>query len=227
MSTDDKTLNAFVRLSNCILNKKFANLENFERFNLVSLMDNGLLEIMFKDFPLEQQFYLINNAIDLRCRDKDQWTVLHHTIRYGNCAITSYLMGRLEMEDLEAENSFGWRPIHLAVMYCTDIAVRMIKKGVEINCPTHDGFYPIHLALRYTRSKRVYDAFLERPDIDLDVEDEQAWRPIHYAIRHNQIDFLRQNRNRLDIHSVTKTGKSVSDFAMRFLTPTERMELNL
>jgi len=163
----------------------------------------------------------------LTCRDKEQWTPLHHTIRYGKCAVSAYLMGRLEKSDLEAVNHLGWRPIHLAVMYCPEIAVRLVVQGVEINSPTLDGFYPIHLALRYTRSKRVFQAFLARADLDLEATDAEGWRPIHYAIRHSQIEFLKDIRNRVDCRAVTDTGKTVAEFASRYLTPDERIELNL
>lgn len=55
------------------------------------------------------------------------------------------------LEQINGDN--GWRCIHYACCYESknpDIIKYLIEKGVNLEIPTSDGEYPIHLACRYS-----------------------------------------------------------------------------
>jgi ankyrin repeat protein len=252
----DQSIEAFVRLSNCILNRKYEKLENFHSFNLVPLMKNDLLTIILTEFPIKSQLYFIDNIVDYGVRDAESWNLLHHVIRYSRPEVTEHLLKKKvvncnghntdrrnplhfalqhcphekvgnriirtitdSIDDLEASDVNGWRAIHFAVVYCREEIVELLlSKGVTIDCATNDGFYPIHLAIRYG-DNGVAECMTKHNGCDLEKQDGAGWRPIHYALRYDEENLTRELMSKVDIKAKTAVGQSIADFAVRYASP--------
>lgn len=176
---------------------------------------------------------------------------LHHAVRIGDMAITKLLLSH--NADVDAENAFGWRSVHLAIAYGHTAIVElllnsgasaeeklgkssvnkkethnMIVSGMlaEARWPYPDS-WPLHLAIEYGRND-IAQLLLSK-GVKTESTCAENWRPLHHTAFGGNIALTEQLLERnANVHVVTSEGKTalqLSQFRIATgLEPSQRAD---
>lgn len=88
------------------------------------------------------------------------------------------------------DNEFN-QPLHLA---CTSGKAEMVKilflNGADPNAVKLSDISPLHIAARDGHVE-IADVLLQNPNLDINVNDEHLFTPLHYAARHNRVIMIK------------------------------------
>jgi ankyrin repeat protein len=121
--------------------------------------------------------WLDKNPQDLNAPIGDGYSALHVACLFGHEILVSYLLDRHALVNLNAENTSGATPLHIAVMFrdtdiASRIATRLIDNGAELNAIQKGGQTPLHHAVARGSLKLV--KLLVTAGADPFLKDEQG-----------------------------------------------------
>jgi len=100
---------------------------------------------------------LLNNNVDILCKNKEQETVLH------------VLLGQVKHDILKTSK----------------LCKRFIEEGVDINAKDKNGQMAIHYIIRLNKTDeelcKLYDLWFSKSDVDLVSKDSTGCSPLEYA----------------------------------------------
>jgi hypothetical protein len=146
-----------------INNKQFDELLNYTNFDLTNnfeeLLKNCKNETILK--------YVIDNAIDLECKDNLGKRPIHYICQSSTLEMLKYIIDK--DVDLECKDFNGWRPIHYICQSSTlEMLKYIIDKKVNLECEDKGGMKPIHYICNYSTPKMI-KYFIDK-GVDLDYE---------------------------------------------------------
>lgn len=97
-------------------------------------------------------------------------------------------------EAANAQNQYGWTPLHMAACHGTVEIVDMLcggKSEVAVNVKNNIGRTPLHLAASpcdrtHQHDPKVVELLLSRTDVAVNVQDEDGESPLHCAARYGK-----------------------------------------
>ncbi len=187
--------------------------------------------------------------VDIECVTKEGHRPIHFVCRYSTIDMIQWFVDTTNCS-LEAETNEGNRPIHFVCRRSDIISGfdsekykrrsdrmddRMIKyivsNGVNICAATVDGMTPLHLVCKHSSSNIIryfIDLICERGSLDdLEAEDENNWRPIHYLCTRSIPEAI-QYLIGLEVNIVAETYEGYQPIHMlcHYLEEDDMMELN-
>ena len=138
--------------------------------------------------------FLTTSKVDLSLVNNKSKSVLHFALKYNDPAIIELIINKINL--LEKCDDMHWCPIHYAIRYSTSDIVRLLlEKNIDVNTePTLDMMQlPIHFVLRYCDSHNDTDIIFAiiNQTINLECQDIDGWRPIHYAVRYQPLPIIK------------------------------------
>jgi len=138
--------------------------------------------------------YLVDKGVNLECKNSEGMRPIHVICNTNtNIKVTSmklkYMNNRLlklkyiiDKVDLECEDNDNWRPIHYVSKYGSLAMLKcLIDKGVNLECGTNYGDFPLHLICDREKSFRLCEYIINK-GVNLECENTAKYRPIHIAI---------------------------------------------
>jgi ankyrin repeat protein len=154
-------------------------------------------------------------ACDAEKRDVDGRTALHLAAEMGDLDVIGRLLhGKAKVS---AKDKMGWRPLHVAVVYDREDAVKEFigdnKKAANFrDC---NGQMPLHLAAKRSSSKEVLKHLIT--DVNIDMKDDHGYTPLCLAVLANcskSVETLLAAN--ADAGVPTKDGRTALDLALEF-----------
>ena len=154
---------------------------------------------------------------------------LHLAARGGSAVITNALL--LKKADVNAEDKFGWQPLHIAIAYgYTELVEQLMKSGAKIEEKLgstsykkaqtqtflesgywaearwpHPGSRPLHLSTEYERED-ITRILIEK-GAKVDSECSKDWRPLHHAAFNGSVSSVELLLNSgAYVHAVNSDG---------------------
>lgn len=145
-----------VIVSQIIKKRKFNKLVKYKKFDLRELFKNKLLVRLLKNADDDIMEYVIDNIIDLEISNEHHknWHLIHYVTRYCGPRIIKLLISK--GVNMEAQTTFGWKPIHFMCRYNSvdndesiDLIKYVINMGIDLECETNDKWRPVHFVCAY------------------------------------------------------------------------------
>jgi len=116
---------------------------------------------------------------------------------------------------LEAANSFGETPLHLASYHGDRALIEfLVEKGAKLNSVSKEGSRPLHCALRKRQAKSA--KLLIRKGAAVDVADNEGVRPLHLAFKNNYVEVAQLLVEKgAEIEAATNDGLRPLHFAVK------------
>ena len=191
------------------MQKAIEFLLNYEREN--SDMDNNLIRVQDKSGHTPLHLAVIQNKIeatqlllgespDLTIADKDEMTVLHHSIRYTKSEIFGKLIASIPSTNyndplhvLNLRDKNGNTAINLAINEGVEIFISsLLKLNLLLNLKNNSGQTPLHLAV--LKPLDVLNCILEKIKENsetvtyLYATNNEGLPPLHFAIQRNRLE---------------------------------------
>lgn len=132
---------------------------------------------------------IVDKMVDINEYDSNGYTILNYMIEKSNFEIIKYIVDNrsslgLNMDYEMEDNKWGY--LHFACKYISDANTIkcIIDAGINIESVTTENVKPITLAIRYMRNDII--EYLLDKNVDLEVETELKWKPIHYLLKYNR-----------------------------------------
>lgn len=162
-----------------LANKEYDKLLEFCDFKLEKIFTDDFFQDCKNNNVLVK--HLIDNALDLECRNKDKQRPIHFICKYSNKEMLLHILSK--NVELECQDHLGQRPIHLLCELSTpDVIKILIDKGVDLESKDKYNYRPIHLICQYQPPEMIKD-IIDR-NVDLECEDIDNVRPVHYIKRY-------------------------------------------
>lgn len=145
--------NTIIKLIN---SSQYNKLLNYAKFDFNIFMKRIILfEKLLSHAPNDILKYVIDNTIDIDCKNKIGTKPIHMICNSCNYDIIKYVFEK--GANFELEDDSKWRPIHhLCYNSRDDIIEYLIKnKLVDLNCKTNLGWLPIHAACHYCSLRTI------------------------------------------------------------------------
>ena len=123
---------------------------------------------------------LIDAGADINISDNQQWTALHIAAHFGHSSIVGELIKAPHL-NLNVRNENGNTPLNLAVYNGRAASARLlIDAGADINIPDKYQQTALHMAA-CNGYNDIVDALIKRPDMNLNVRNENGDTPLNVA----------------------------------------------
>ena len=123
---------------------------------------------------------LIDAGANINISDKYQQTALHLAAYFGYDDIVDALIKRPDV-NLNVRNKDGNTPLHIAADNGRAASARLlIDAGADINISDHKQRTALHMAADLGDDD-IVDALIKRPDVNLNVRNENGYTPLHIA----------------------------------------------
>lgn len=125
------------------------------------------------------------NASDINAQDSKGYTKLHKAINNTDMAEVQSLLATPGI-DVNLQTQTGDSPLHLAVIYMPEAIPLLLAKGANPNLRNVCDYTSLHEAVVEGSITAVMH-LLAAPGIDLDVQDDRGFTPLHCAITHEKV----------------------------------------
>jgi ankyrin repeat protein len=150
---------------------------------------------------------LLKAGVDIDCKYRDDYTLLHKACSDGNKSLAEFLISR--GASIDSLNIFKGTPLHTACnINNIDIAYMLIKNGANVHSKNTELYTPLHFAS--SRNNLDLVKLLLEHESHPDLPNIYGVRPIHYASFNLNIEMLTTllETRKIDVGSVDKSGLS-------------------
>ena len=125
---------------------------------------------------------LIEDGVDVNCKDSQGKTPLHHAAERGNMEAVLRLY-RASNLDLDSQDVKGRTALHLAIVSkaprSDSVMPLLLNFKANISAADRQGRTPLHYAVWKTNLPK--QQFLHNFDTPVNIRDENGWTPLHVA----------------------------------------------
>lgn len=126
---------------------------------------------------------------DINAKTRDGRTALHLAAEYSRPDIVKLLLETRQVDLKAKDEQLGWTALHCAIAATTDnvdVAKLLLAEvdTEDINAKDDNGCTPISLNAQYG-CLEILELLLETKKVDLEVEDNDGWTPVMWAMERN------------------------------------------
>ena len=133
---------------------------------------------------------LLDEGLDIECEDQGGWSAIIRAAANGQLPVVELLLQR-GANPLHG-TAGNLLPIHFAAEmgYLEIFKIFLGKDESQLNLREYLGQTPLHKAARRSQ-EAVADFILSRDGIEADPEDNDGWRPLMYAVDHENVKIVK------------------------------------
>ncbi|KAJ6034549.1 uncharacterized protein N7446_009299 [Penicillium canescens] len=119
------------------------------------------------------------------------WKLVHHLAVRNDQGMFDLLLPQLTRKMINARNLHDETPLHLALEGDDPgLSMALIRAGADINARDCDTYSPLDRAL-LNGHLEIAREIIERPDVELGVENENGYTELHLATRRGDVEIIR------------------------------------
>ena len=153
---------------------------------------------------------------DVHLADKEGWTALHYSARYGNYDLFTYFvdMGA----DIYLKSNDGRNCLHIAAWdgHFSLFKILKDKHKFDVHMVTKKGCTALHYSVRYGS----YDLFTYFANMGADIylKNKDGWNCLHIAALNGHLNLCKilTDKHKFDVHIVSKNGWTALHFSARY-----------
>lgn len=165
------------------------------------------------NYPLKFTKCIIDKYIEL---NMDLTDIFMKFIKMENQEILNYILDNSGIIDLKYVDEKNWTFLHfVGFLRYSDIFIKLVNLGANLNCISKEGWYPIHVACYYCNEETI-SLLLKEKNIDITVEIIEYKGDIVFGF--GCIELLKFNKflsksviDKLNNRFVNKLNMNISD----------------